>query len=143
MKTPPVPTPLIHSAKGPVFAYNLVHTFEKLHAETRTHVKWDVTMHEPGARVVGLEGKDEVAFRWKGGGVATDWVVGFQKRCIAGPLGVLRLGEDVEVVTVQVDGMWEGRSCGVSVLLDHPVLPLLWLSVSTRRDTTYALEMKG
>jgi hypothetical protein len=112
--------------------YNLIHTLQKLHAEAGRYMKRNMAVHEPGARVVRLKSKDEVAFRWESSSITTNRIIGFQKRGIAGPLCVFRLGEDVEVVTVQVDWMREGRRCDVCVLLDYPVLPLLWLSVSTR-----------
>nr|POE87368.1 hypothetical protein CFP56_29957 [Quercus suber] len=98
---------------------------EELHRESFVRVPRDVAVHEPGARVVGLEGEGEPAAGGQHGDVAARWVVVVQG------LGVGRLpgrgagAEDEEVVAVQVDGVrhvdGEGRAGG---LLDHPVRPL-------------------
>lgn len=80
-----------------------------------------MAVHEPGARVVGFEGKDEVARAGKGGRISTDGVVCFERGDVAGPVACA-LSEDVEVVAVKVDGVRDRR--GIWGGLNYPVLPL-------------------
>jgi hypothetical protein len=86
-------------------------------------------MHEPGAWVVGLECKHEVAACRESRGITTDRVVSFEARNVAAPFGIFSLVEDVEVVAVEMDGVGKRRGGGV-VLLDDPVLPLFLCKVS-------------
>lgn len=82
-----------------------------------------MAMHQPGARVVGGEGEDQVAARRQGGHVAARGVGEGEAGRRAVPDAGAGL-EDVEVVAVEVDGVGNGDG---GVVLDPPVVPL-WQS---------------
>lgn len=101
-------------------ATDVIGLFQELGAKTQTDVEGDVTVHQPGARIVGDEGEDEVAVRRQHGHVAPRRVL------VVEGLGVVvdaRVGaEDVKVVAVQVDRVRLGRGLGLQGL-DDPVAP--------------------
>lgn len=66
----------------------------------------NVAVDEPSARVVELEGDGEVAVAGQGGDV-TAWWVGEIELGGAFDVGACGLGDDPEVVTVEVDGVKE------------------------------------
>lgn len=69
--------------------------FEELESEALECVPTDVAMHEPGARVVGLEGENEVAGGGKDGDVAAGWV-GEVQGYGGGVVGPCAGGDDVD-----------------------------------------------
>jgi hypothetical protein len=100
---------------------NLSLSFQKLNAQASRDVERDMAVHEPGARVVGFEGKHEVARAGEGGGIPTNGVVCFERGDVAGPVACA-LSEDVEIMAVKMDRVRDWR--GIWGGLDHPVLPL-------------------
>lgn len=109
-----------------VFGADFRLALEELHAEARGYVEGNVAVHEPGAWVVGFESQDEVASSGEISRVATDGVVRSESRNVAIPDRVFYLGEDVEVVAVEMDGVGKWWRCVVGrVLLNYPVLPLI------------------
>jgi hypothetical protein len=83
-----------------------------------------MAVHEPYARVVSLEGHDEVTARRQCGGIATNGVVKLEARRITGPSSILGPVKDEEIVTVKMDGVWYSGSRRSVVLLYYPVRPL-------------------
>jgi hypothetical protein len=81
-----------------------------------------MAMHQPSAGVVRFKGKHEIALCRKRSSVSADRVVSFQTRNVARPSGASLLVEHVEVVAVEMYGMWKRWSSGI--LLNDPVLPL-------------------
>lgn len=67
----------------------------------------DMAMHQPRPGVIGLERKDQVPGRGQHGGVSAGRVRRVQRRRRGG-IGARALGEDEEVVAVQVDGVGHG-----------------------------------
>jgi hypothetical protein len=120
---------LLHTVQGTNFADDFIAALEELNAKSSGDVEWDMAMHEPGAWVVGLECKHEVAACRESSSVTTDRVVSFEARNVAAPFGVFSLVEDVEVVAVEMDRVGKRRG-GSVVLLDDPVLPLFLGRVS-------------
>lgn len=80
----------------------------------------DVAVHEPGTRVVGLEGHDEVAGGGKHSSISSGRVGGVEGD--GAGVGAGALSQDEEVVTVKVDGVRDGQSG-----LDDEVDPLVCL----------------
>ncbi|TKW55332.1 hypothetical protein CTA1_12764 [Colletotrichum tanaceti] len=93
---------------------------DELHREALGGVPADVAVHQPGARVVRVPGHDEVAGGRQHGGVAAGRVVRLERHVAR--VGPLALGEDPEVVAVQVDGVRDGEGG-----LDDEVDPLVGL----------------
>ena len=91
-------------------------TLAQTSTEGRGGVKGEwlgIYAHEPGSRVVGDEGDSDPAAGWKHGGIATSRVV-VVKICGCGA-EVARAGaEDVEVVAVEVHGVWDVDAYGVA-----------------------------
>jgi head-tail adaptor len=100
----PVSTGPLHLCES-VLGFDFRRAFKELHAETGGNVEGNVAVHEPCARVVGLESKDQVASGGEISRVATDGIVRLQGRNISVPDRILYLRENVEVVAVKVNGM--------------------------------------
>ncbi len=69
-----------------------------------------VAMHQPGSRVVGLEGKNEVPRCWQHGRVTTRWVIGVERHTTGGE-ATGALGENGKFESVEVNWMrnWQCR----------------------------------
>ena len=116
-------TSFLKSAKIADGAENLVSPLQKLEAQTRRNVERDVAMHQPSTGVVALERENEIPTSRQRRGIPADRIVLFQPRDVAAPLRVLPRVQDVEVMTVEMDGMGKRRS--TVDLLNDPVLPLI------------------
>ena len=86
--------------------------FNELQRQARARVPSDMAMHEPYPRVVGLKSDDQVPIDRQHGDVPPRRILG-NDGIIACIERVAALGEDDEVMPVQVDGM-RGRD-GVAV----------------------------
>jgi hypothetical protein len=80
-------------------------------------------IYQPSSRVVGFERKDKIAKRRECGCVTSDRIVHVQGGDVAVPHSVRLLGQDKEVMAVQMNRVWDRRRSDI-ILLDHPVLPL-------------------
>jgi hypothetical protein len=101
----PLLAPLLHGTQVTVALANLVEPLNKLHPQACSDMERDVAVHEPSARVVGLEGEHEIAASGQRGRVASDGVGRLQARNVACPWCVFLLVQHPEVVAVQVDGV--------------------------------------
>ena len=91
-------------------AAQVADAFQEVDAQAARHVPGDVAVHQPGARVVGLEAEDEPAAGRQHGNVTTDRVVAVQVSRVRGRVEVVLDGpvgrccrgpaEDNEVVTL-------------------------------------------
>ena len=77
---------------------------DKLHAQALAGVPRDVAMGEPGAGVIQQKGNGQVAARGQGGDVAAHGVFSLEVG-VLDVEGSALLGEDPEVVAVEVDGV--------------------------------------
>lgn len=100
-----------------------------------------MAMHQPGARVIHREGDGEPAASGQDGGVAAGGILEGEAAGAGGFVEYARAAaEDVEVVTVEMDGV-RNRDPSVQRLLNDPIAPLrvvLVISWMVRlRITTY------
>ena len=157
----PVCTTLLHGAKVAIALQNLTFPLDELYTKTSRDVEWNMAVHlecyistdlsgtmkcgpyQPCARIVRFERKDKISLRWKGSCVASNRVVHVQSRDVAVPDSVCLLGQDEEVVTVQMNGMRNRRRSYI-VLLNDPVLPLYDVSSNhlfKDRKETYCMSI--
>ena len=77
-------------------------SLHNLQRQSRARMPGDMAMQQPGARIVGFEGDNEVAACRQKGDVSAGWIVEVQVG-ETGPVGCFGLFEDGEVVAVEVD----------------------------------------
>lgn len=87
-------------------SWDLGHTLDQLEGKSLRCVPTDVAVHQPSSWVVGLESNDQVTGSWKHGDI-TSWRVGGGESS-GGRVSSGILCEDIEVVTVEMDWMWDG-----------------------------------
>lgn len=104
--SPPVLAGILISLSISRQQLDILLALDKLHAQALAGVPRDVAMDEPGARVVEQERNGEVSARGEGGDVAAHGVLGVELGVRQVELAGL-LGEDPEVVAVEVDGVVE------------------------------------
>jgi len=92
---------------------------------TRLGMAYNVAVHQPGAWVVCLEGDDEPSIVRQHSYVTAWRTVKVQRRCeVAGKVRLLLHAQDVEVVTVKMDGVRRSTITS-SYRLDDPERELL------------------
>lgn len=106
--------------------HHRVGRLQELHAQALADVPRDVAVHEPGARVVGVESDGEPTRGRHGSGVAARRRVEVERARLAGVVGAAAGAEDEEVVAVQVDGVRRGWQA--VELLDEPVVPAAFVT---------------
>lgn len=115
-------------------ARNLAPPLDELQREPLGDVEANVAVQQPGARVVRLEANDEVACARQDGRVSSQRVIrvelGDARQVNAGSLG-----EDEEVVAVQVDWMGDGQQAVYDEVEDN-------VGVGQLNDSVVPLECR-
>jgi hypothetical protein len=103
---------------------NILLRLQELRSQTQSHMPTYMTMHQPCTRVVRDERQHQVPVCGEHSDVPTGWVDVVECLIVVVDEGAGAGGEDVEVVAVQVDWVWDGRGDGGDGL-DYPEGPLV------------------